>query len=49
MKEIKDINPGPFEPLQAVLRKWQSFQKLEWWDYKDDAPCVGAAGSNLYS
>ena len=38
MKAIKDIKPGPFESLETVLRKWQSFQKLEWWDYKGDAP-----------
>jgi len=38
MNEIKDIKPGSFESLGAVLRKWQSFQKLEWWDYKGEAP-----------
>jgi hypothetical protein len=38
MNRINEITPGPLKSLEAVLRKWQSFQKLEWWDCKGDAP-----------
>lgn len=38
MKEIKEIKPGRLKSLKSILRKWQSLQRLEWWDYKGDCP-----------